>query len=138
MGNQRSVLRNANPNVGDDPDIMITEVLLLREGRRKEAYRGTLSEPVEGKPFVVCKVAYGQNAMAVLKREAELYQGKLKQLQGVRVPTCFGYFIGDKDEGLTGCLALDYCGEPVETCFEDLDLEFEPRRTLYVLTLFQG
>ncbi|ETW77896.1 hypothetical protein HETIRDRAFT_119912 [Heterobasidion irregulare TC 32-1] len=39
MGNQRSVLCNANPNVRDDPDIVITELLLLREGRRKEVYR---------------------------------------------------------------------------------------------------
>ena len=122
--NQRFTLRNADPNSGSDPDLVVTALELLHEGRRKEVYRGTLSEPIEDAPYVACKVAYGQNAMRKLRHEAALYQGRLKPLQDAWVPICYGYFVGDTDEGLTGCLILDYCGEPVNTRFSCLGYDF--------------
>ena len=122
--NQRFTLRNADPNSGSDPDLVVTALELLHEGRRKEVYRGTLAEPIEDAPYVACKVAYGQNAMRKLRHEAALYQGRLKPLQDAWVPICYGYFVGDTDEGLTGCLILDYCGEPVNTRFSCLGYDF--------------
>ena len=79
--NQRFILRNDDPNSGSDPDLVITALELLHEGRRKEVYRGTLAEPIGGAPYVACKVAYGQNVMRKLRHEAALYQGRLKPLQ---------------------------------------------------------
>lgn len=78
--NQRFILRNDNPNGGDDPDLVITALELLHEGRRKELYRGTLAEPIEDAQYVACKVAYSQNAMRKLRHEVALYQGRLKPL----------------------------------------------------------
>ena len=73
-GDQRFILRNADPNSGSNPDLVISELKLLHEGCRKQVYRTTLSAPIEDAPYVACKVAYGQNAMRKLRREAALYR----------------------------------------------------------------
>ena len=123
--NQRFILRNDDPNGGDDPDLLITELELLHEGHRKEVYRGTLAEPIEDALYVACKVAYGQNAMRKLRHEAALYQGRLKPLQDAWVPICYGYFVGETDEGLTGCLVLGYCGKALDIRFSYLEHKFK-------------
>lgn len=89
-----------------------------------EVFRGQLSEPCNGSTDIVCKVAYGSNNIQRLEREARLYLGKLKALQNKVVPTCHGYFVGFTEEGLIGCLVLDYCGNPVNLVFSALDREF--------------
>ena len=89
-----------------------------------EVFCGQLLEPCNGSTDIVCKVVYGSNNIQRLEQEARLYQGKLKALQNKAVPTCHGYFVGFMEEGLIGCLVLDYCGNPVDLVFSALDREF--------------
>ena len=89
-----------------------------------DVFRGQLSEPCNGSTDIVCKLAYGLNNVKKLEREAGLYRGKLKALQKTVVPTCHGYFVGHTDDGIIGCLVLDYCGEPVDLVFSALNRDF--------------
>ncbi len=59
---------------------------------------------------VVCKVAYGERQIEILRKEADLYNTKLRDLQGRVVPLMYGCYIDDTDEGPTGVLILQYCG----------------------------
>ena len=63
---------------------------------------------------VVCKVAYGQRQIDVLRKEADFYSTKLRHLQGTVVPLMYGCYIDDTDEGPTGVLVLQDCGIPLE------------------------
>ncbi|RDX41267.1 hypothetical protein OH76DRAFT_246790 [Lentinus brumalis] len=59
---------------------------------------------------VVCKVAYGEHQIEILRKEADLYNTKLRNLQGRVVPFMYGCYIDDTEEGPTGVLVLQYCG----------------------------
>ena len=121
--NHRFDLPNAYPN-GDDLELSVSNLVRLHETRTTDVFRGQLSEPCNGLTDIVCKLAYGLNNVKRLEREAGLYRGKLKALQKKVVPTCHGYFVGHTEDGIIGCLVLDYCGNPVELIFSALDRDF--------------
>ena len=79
---------------------------------------------------VVCKVAYGHRQIEVLQKEADLYNTKLRHLQGTVVPLMYGCYIDDTEEGLTGVLVLQDCGDPLEYKLKYYKLELR-----YVCTL---
>ena len=121
--NRRYDFRNAYPNE-NDPELSVSNFSRLHETRMTDVFRGQLSEPCNGSTDIVCKLAYGLNNVKKLEREAGLYRGKLKALQKTVVPTCHGYFVGHTDDGIIGCLVLDYCGEPVDLVFSALNRDF--------------
>ncbi len=59
---------------------------------------------------VVCKVAYGERQIDLLKKEADLYGTKLSHLQNQVVPWMYGCYVGTTVDGRTGVLVLQYCG----------------------------
>ncbi|KAI9068200.1 hypothetical protein FKP32DRAFT_1587933 [Trametes sanguinea] len=70
---------------------------------------------VPGELPVVCKVAHGRRQIEILKKEADIYNENLRDLQGVAVPEMVGCYIGKTAEGChVGVLILTDCGEPLE------------------------
>ncbi|THH16001.1 hypothetical protein EW146_g4580 [Bondarzewia mesenterica] len=121
------IFRNDDANCfsGPDQDLEVSGLTLLHEGNQMDVYRCTLSAPISGESCVVCKIAIGSVAMKRLRREARYYQGKLKHLQGSRIPTCHGYFVGTVDDEMVGVLVLSYCGKRVERMFSAWDPKFK-------------
>ncbi|KAJ6475734.1 hypothetical protein C8R47DRAFT_1178970 [Mycena vitilis] len=65
---------------------------------------------------IVAKIARGQEEVEEMEREAGFYHHQLKDLNGVVVPKCYGFYTA-KTQGTPsfGCLLLEYCsGPPVE------------------------
>lgn len=59
---------------------------------------------------VVVKVAFGEEDVAVLDLEAELYRSQLGPLQGYIVPKCYGYF---QCGSSVSCLVLELCNHVI-------------------------
>lgn len=71
---------------------------------------------------VALKGCYNPTFYKDMKKEARAYRKRLRALQGRIVPTYFGYYKAEDQEFGPHCLILmEYCGESVETIFEDLD-----------------
>ncbi|KAA1470933.1 hypothetical protein DENSPDRAFT_818789 [Dentipellis sp. KUC8613] len=60
-----------------------------------------------------------------IETEATFYEGKLRDLQGLHIPVCHGYFSGSTRGGPVACLVLDYCCEPVQDSFSNLSPRFK-------------
>ncbi|TFY79913.1 hypothetical protein EWM64_g4102 [Hericium alpestre] len=82
-----------------------------------DVYRGQLNLSDGRSLDVVCKIGFGKKATDRVAHEASLYNGKLSHLQGVYIPICHGYFVGDADGESMGCLLVAYCGEPIIEMF---------------------
>ncbi|TFY58152.1 hypothetical protein EVG20_g8260, partial [Dentipellis fragilis] len=112
------ILRSARPNDSDSDSARVDGTFdsakLVHMGKRTDVYRGMLTNAADNTAHVViCKLAFGKRAIGSLDNEANFYQGKLRHLQDVCIPKCYGYYIGDSDEGITACLVLEDCGKPV-------------------------
>ncbi|TFY66118.1 hypothetical protein EVG20_g4974 [Dentipellis fragilis] len=122
-------LRSHRPNDDGQLNLIFHGTKFMYEGtRHSEIYRGRLydaSAAKDGGREVVCKFAYGKRTIKYLEKEMQFYEGKLQHLQGVYIPICHGYFVGQSHEGRTACLVLDYCGEPIEDAFSELDPTFK-------------
>ncbi|TFY80402.1 hypothetical protein EWM64_g3613 [Hericium alpestre] len=121
------ILRDADANASPSNELIFEGGNLIHENNRINVYRGKVlvrSSPDSPSVDAVCKIAYGRRALEGLDNEARLYLGKLKHLQDVFIPKSYGYFIGDTDEGPTGCLVLEYCGEPVVQMLKFVDPAF--------------
>lgn len=82
-----------------------------------QVFRAILqSKPEDSTLEVVCKLVYGNRQIRRLQTEADYYCNELKRAQGEYVPIFRGFYEGETDQGLTACLVLDYCGEPLRTC----------------------
>lgn len=87
-------------------------------GLLKYAYPGILTSHLSSHGHqqsldVICKVvsmSYNNNRIA---HELFFYK-KLEDLQGRKIPECFGMFEGQINGERVECLVLEYCGEPVE------------------------
>ena len=86
---------------------------LLHDGHTRVC-RGTLSVDGYRQGEVVCKIGSGPRVIARLRKEADLYQGKLTALQGRYIPTFVGLFEGETEEGDTTCLVLTHEGERMQ------------------------
>ncbi|KAI0683808.1 hypothetical protein C8T65DRAFT_702480 [Cerioporus squamosus] len=64
---------------------------------------------------VVCKVAFGEHRIELLKKEADLYGTKLSHLQNQVVPWMYGCYVGSTVDGRTGVLVLQYCSVPLSS-----------------------
>ncbi len=84
--------------------------------------RGILLKPDGSEQEVVCKIVKGDTMP--LEVEADLYNTKLKDLQGTDVPRFFGLFTGII-EGFPiriACILLEYCGPTMGGYFGDYDM----------------
>ena len=95
----------------------------LHEGSTRVC-QGTLSLDGRRHSEVVCKIGYGRNAAERLRKEADLYQGKLAPLQGRCVATFVGLFEGETEEGETTCLVLTYEGECMQQSLFTAGIDF--------------
>lgn len=99
----------------DENDLEVDEMRLLHSSDRFDIFSGLISLPT-GSQRVVCKIAYTPNAIECAEREFLVYEA-LKCLQGKVVPRCFGFF---EDPEEASCLVLEYAGEPLSICFEQV------------------
>ena len=79
-------------------------------GPRVSAATLTVNGQQHGLPGQCCvKMAFGSQEYYSLKREHDLYSHELRELGGIAVPRCHGFF-GEVVKGkLVGCLVLDLC-----------------------------
>lgn len=81
----------------------VREVELLHIGTstRVTIYHGRLCRDDRKIATVACKLAFGDDAVALLTDEARLYHEKLQALQGRRIPICYRFYTGTTPEGPT-------------------------------------
>lgn len=105
----------------DDADLvgpleLVTDVSRRLHNGNSQVVRANLRSNAEDVTFdVVCKLVYGKRQIRRLQTEADYYCNELKRAQGKYVPAFRGFYEGETDQGLTACLVLDYCGEPLRT-----------------------
>ncbi|EIW74712.1 hypothetical protein CONPUDRAFT_77976 [Coniophora puteana RWD-64-598 SS2] len=86
--------------------------------------RARLDNQRDGEDSVICKAGYGKSCSEKLKKEAQIYSGKLSSLQGICVPRIYGYYTGwTIDEGRLSVLVMEDCGQPLPRLLDEL-----PRR----------
>ena len=108
-----------NPTI--DAPLRVTELIasLSRKSfRRTEVFRAIVSTvPFDNGPVkkldVVCKVGWALEAAENVKREAEIYQSKLSELQGKVVPWVHGCNVAFSDTGDIAVLLMAYCGREI-------------------------
>ncbi|RDX45516.1 hypothetical protein OH76DRAFT_1387779 [Lentinus brumalis] len=96
----------------------LKKLISASEDGNSQVFRAELRVVANGgltaqKRTVVCKVAYGERQIQVLRKESDLYHTKLLSLQGTVVPLMYGCYIDDTDDGRMGVLILQYCGVPL-------------------------
>ena len=91
---------------------VVTLKRLIAKTDRTVVYKATF----DGKN-VVMKFGFDQERRDALKREAKLYRGKLRDLQGTVIPIFYGYYFGrmrekvyDYPERDMACIVLENCG----------------------------
>ena len=90
----------------------VTLKRLIAKTHRTVVYKATF----DGKN-VVMKFGFDQERRDALKREAKLYRGKLRDLQGTVIPIFYGYYFGRMREKVyeyqerdMACIVLENCG----------------------------
>ena len=90
----------------------VTLTRLIAETDRTVVYEATF----DGKD-VVMKFGFDQERRDALKREAKVYRGKLRDLQGTVIPIFYGYYFGRMREKVyeyqerdMACIVLENCG----------------------------
>ena len=90
----------------------VTLKRLIAKTDRTVVYKATF----DGKN-VVMKFGFDQKRRDALKREAKVYRGKLRDLQGTVIPIFYGYYFGrmkekvyDYPERDMACIVLENCG----------------------------
>ncbi|KAH9940245.1 hypothetical protein B0H21DRAFT_755161 [Amylocystis lapponica] len=98
--------------------LIVRDPVLIHEGN-STAFRATLFRD-DGRLVadVVCKFVHGKRNFKRLRREAVMYRGRLKDLQGKVVPKFYGVYEGETvKKKLTGCIITQFCGELSEVPF---------------------
>ncbi|KAH8111279.1 hypothetical protein DFH11DRAFT_626465 [Phellopilus nigrolimitatus] len=95
----------------------------IRAGYHTAIYRAILATQGD-ETNVVLKFYLEENSIADLKREAAVYTGQLRDLQGVVIPRYYGLYVGG-NEGECGfaCIVLEDCGECLKDLFEKHSIE---------------
>ena len=81
-------------------------------GTRRNVFAAdlTITGSCHALPSRVClKYAAGEEAVAALHREDQLYRHDLAELAGVAVPQTYGFFRGGTMAAPIGCLILELC-----------------------------
>ncbi|KAI0061430.1 hypothetical protein BV25DRAFT_756902 [Artomyces pyxidatus] len=107
-------------------ELFVKDTTLIAWGEYVEVYRGTLARGSgEASLSVVCKLALESPSIKRLAKEQRLYDGKLKHLQGVCLPRCYGYYTGEVQGEPRTILVLEDCGEEVRECFAAMKPAFK-------------
>ncbi|KAL6301409.1 hypothetical protein BKA93DRAFT_919830 [Sparassis latifolia] len=100
---------------------VISNTKQIHDGH-SQVYRALLACEGHRSEDVVCKVVFGKRKIARLLHEAEIYR-QLRILQRDVIPGCYGLFEGELEDGPSACLVTEYCGKPLVTTFNRLDLQ---------------
>ncbi|KAJ7646612.1 kinase-like domain-containing protein, partial [Roridomyces roridus] len=73
---------------------------------------------------VVLKMDVVGGRRPVLLKEASIYKGDGRAIQGDMLPVFYGCFEVQIEFTTVTCLVLEYCGEPMEKPFRDTELAF--------------
>ena len=95
-----------------------SEVVLTR--LIASTHRSTVYEATFDGKVVVMKFGFEKECRDSLKREAKLYRGRLRKLQGSVIPEFYGYYSGRLNRRLPelreremGCIVLENCGRHI-------------------------
>lgn len=103
--------------ISTDEEVHVVVQKTIHDRDHSTVYLGLL-----GNVAVALKGCYNPTFYKDMKKEARAYRTCLRALQGRVVPTYFGYYKAVDQEFGPHCLILmEFCGESVETIFEDLD-----------------
>lgn len=103
----------------------ISEVTCLHESQRTFVFRatippnGSLSEPLD----VVLKLDTFTPRADEFLEEAKRYEIEGQEIQGTSIPEFYGLFRTTWGKRTISCLVLQYCGEPLDCFFYELDEE---------------
>ena len=105
------------------PGSNISDATFIHQGNEASIYKGKLVQEGLSPEEVVlkCVPTYRLDASYALKSEFRFYCNKLKNIQGVTVPKCYGLFRAKK--GKTLYLILQHCGKPLEWWFNEIDMD---------------
>lgn len=98
---------------------------VLHESETTSVFRATSTDFPDNE--LVLKIIYDSRDSAsakALRHEFDMYNTKLKALQGDVVPCCHGLFEGQTASGFVSCLVLDYVGETSFLLLEELSMEY--------------
>ena len=98
----------------------------LHESKTTSVFRATSPAFAKNEQLVL-KVMYGSPdspAIKAIRHEFNMYDTKLKALQGRVVPRCHGLFEGRISSGFVSCLVLDYVGETQFLLIEELSMDY--------------
>ncbi|TFK80554.1 hypothetical protein K466DRAFT_605235 [Polyporus arcularius HHB13444] len=115
------------PGTDEMSEYWITRLADLQIGDRTRTIQCQGHFTPDGGPktdLLVCKVVTGGTGISKLRAEAQLYSGKLKELQGQDVPKFFGFYEGDNGYASVGVMILEYCGEPLTEPLHKCDINF--------------
>ncbi|KAK7052415.1 hypothetical protein R3P38DRAFT_3595205 [Favolaschia claudopus] len=86
-------------------------------------------------PGDVCavKIAFGEEAIEEMRREAGFYQHELGSLQGTVVPNFFGFWTGQAQGQPMSCIMLEYCAGPTPHYSLRQQLEWKATQAVYAL-----
>ena len=101
---------------------------LIHRGRSR-VFRGVLSGAGYFDVPVVCKLRlFTENAYQRLQREAEVYQTKLRDMQGYYIPLFYGLYTGNISFNQCAvCLILEDCGSSLWCLDRGVNLNMEWR-----------
>ncbi|KAH9858231.1 hypothetical protein C2E23DRAFT_880870 [Lenzites betulinus] len=77
--------------------------MFQRDGKSSES-----DQPVD----VALKWVSGEERVARLAQEAEIYETQLGAVQGVAVPKYYGFFTGEVESAKVACIILEWCNGP--------------------------
>ncbi|KII85272.1 hypothetical protein PLICRDRAFT_57206 [Plicaturopsis crispa FD-325 SS-3] len=101
----------------------------IHRGQRATTYRAKLRLNDESATQVVLKIVkhYVDRApdAKVFESEASRYENELSAFQGDIVPPCFGFFRSNCNGLWISCLVLQYCGEPMDMDFSEMDKRYQ-------------
>ncbi|KAJ7635032.1 hypothetical protein FB45DRAFT_910555 [Roridomyces roridus] len=110
--------------------------LVHRTGHRRFwVLRGVVTGPLDSVDSILKLDMTGASHCDDLLKEAEVYIGKARSLQGDYLPQFYGCFQAEVNLTTVTCLALEYCGEPVSQSLRDMNRGFKQELIYAVLAL---
>lgn len=109
-------------DIGGQPLIIVSvdEETSTDYGSDSPVFSATMSKPRDGiaSRRIVLKFAMREDLVPDLVEEAAMYDASLRSLQGRVIPTCYGLYEGQGEEGQSiACLILERWGECVDRPF---------------------
>ncbi|KAJ7090946.1 hypothetical protein B0H15DRAFT_907006 [Mycena belliarum] len=114
---------DSEPPAAEEEWTVDSDVETIQSGPRFFVFRAQIIRPAGAALDVVLKIDPTGACEAACKNEAKVYQ-EAKILRGNALPFFYGCFQVRIDAAMVTCLAIEHCGEPLQTNFRDLDYAF--------------